>query len=130
MSEKALEKISYLLTCSYGEVGNFELARLSEVANLRMEMPDLFARLVDTSAFALLAAWLRTSNREDLKRRLLHSPDTALEQVMSQARKEIRNQAAVRKRSKTARCRLPGSPAASCRRKAQGRKRCLSQTLH
>ena len=53
----------------------------------------MFDRMVDDkAALAVLAAWLRTINREDLKRRLLQSPDTTLEQIMEQAKEKIRNQ--------------------------------------
>jgi hypothetical protein len=40
-------------------LANFELARLTEVANLRSEMLAMFDPIVDASAFAVLAAWLR-----------------------------------------------------------------------
>ena len=56
-------------------------------------MLAMFDRMVDDkAALAVLAAWLRTINREDLKRRLLQSPDTTLEQIMEQAKEKIRNQ--------------------------------------
>ena len=95
MSTKALEKkappLKFLLTCSDSEVGNFELVKLSEVANLRSEMLQLFDRLVDTSAQAVLAAWLRTIDRNELRRQLL-DPSTTLEVVMNEAKAQIRNQ--------------------------------------
>lgn len=80
MSTKALEKkappLKFLLTCSDSEVGNFELVKLGEVANLRREMLALFDRLVDTSARAVLAAWLRTIDRPQ-RGRCRASPVTA-----------------------------------------------------
>lgn len=60
---KAIEKkappLKYLLECSDGEGGRFELAKLAEVSNLRKEMLALFDKLVDMSAQAVLAAMLR-----------------------------------------------------------------------
>lgn len=84
--------IKYLLECSDNEIGNFELVKLSEVANLRREMLERFDRLVDVSAQAVLAAWLRTIDREDLKRQLLESSTVTLEKIMGDAREKIRNQ--------------------------------------
>ena len=90
--EKKAPPLKWLLTCSDSEVGNFELVKLGEVANLRSEMLTLFDRLVDTSAQAVLAAWLRTIDRNELRRQLLESPDTTIELVMSEAKAQIRNQ--------------------------------------
>jgi hypothetical protein len=90
--EKKAPPIAFLLECSDTELGNFELSRLSEVANWRDEMLAMFDRIVDTSALAVLAAWLRTIDRQELKRQLLQSPDAKLEEILARARGEIRNQ--------------------------------------
>ena len=92
MSEKALETISYLPTCSDSEVGNFELSWLAEVSNIRKEMLAMFDRMVDQSAFAVLAAWLRTIDRQELKRKLLQSPDAKIKEILEQTNQQIRNQ--------------------------------------
>jgi len=84
--------IAFLLECSDDLLGNLELARLSEVAALRKEMLALFDRIVDVSALAMFASWLRTLDRHELKRQLLQSPNTKIEEIMARAREEIRNQ--------------------------------------
>jgi hypothetical protein len=90
--EKKAPPIAFLLECSDTELGNFELARLSEVANLRREMLARFDRIVDESALAVLAAWLRTIDRQELKRQLLQSPNAKIEEILARSREEIRNQ--------------------------------------
>lgn len=92
MIEKKGPPLKFLLEASDNAVGNFELAKLSEVANLRREMLALFDRLVDVSAQAVLAAYLRTVDREDLKRQLLESSTVTLERIMGEAREQIRSQ--------------------------------------
>lgn len=84
--------LKFLLEASDSAVGNFELAKLGEVANLRREMLALFDRLVDVSAQAVLAAWLRTIDRNELRRQLLESPDTTIELIISEAKAQIRSQ--------------------------------------
>lgn len=91
-AEKKAPPIKWLLECSDNEVGNFELVKLSEVANMRREMLELFDKLVDMSAQAVLAAWLRTIDRNELRRQLLQSPNTTIERIMSDAKAEIRSQ--------------------------------------
>ncbi len=93
---KAIEKpappLAYLLACSDASLGNFTLARMSEVANLRADMLALFDRIVDVSAQTVLAAWLRTIDRQELKAQLLQAPDAKLEEIMARAKEEICNQ--------------------------------------
>jgi hypothetical protein len=89
-SEKKAPPIAFLLECSDGEVSNFELARLNDVANLRHQMLAMFDCIVDVSAFAVLAAWLRTIDRQELKQQLLRSP-ASLEEILARAKAEIRN---------------------------------------
>src|SRR6516162_1818048 len=90
--ERKAPPIAFLLECSDTELGNFELSRLSEVANWRDEMLAMFDRIVDTSALAVLAAWLRTIDRQELKRQLLQSPSAKIEEILARSREEIRNQ--------------------------------------
>jgi hypothetical protein len=90
--EKKAPPIAFLLECGDGEIGAFELARLSEVANLRADMLALFDRLCDTSALAVLAGWLRQIDRQELKRQLLESPNAKLEEILARAQEAVRNQ--------------------------------------
>jgi len=64
---KAIEKkappIGYLRECSDSEVGNYELARLAEVANLRDEMFAMFDRIVDVSSLCLPLGFDRLTGR-------------------------------------------------------------------
>ena len=92
MSNIEKPPIAFLLECSDDLLGNLELARLSEVAALRKEMLALFDRIVDVSALAVVAALLRTIDRHELKRQLLQSPDRKLEEILAQAKEEVRNQ--------------------------------------
>jgi len=90
--EKKAPPLAFLLECSDVEVSTFELARLAEVANLRADMLALFDRIVDQSALAVLAAWLRNVDRPELTRQLLQSPNAKLEEILAQAREAVRNQ--------------------------------------
>lgn len=91
MSKKAVP-FKFLLECSDGALGNFELVKLGEAANLRREMLALFDRLVDVSAQAVLAAWLRTLDRNELRQQLLESPNTTFEAIIAEAKAQIRSQ--------------------------------------
>lgn len=84
--------LKYLLECSDGGVGAFELAKLSEVANLCSQILELFDRLVDTSSLAVLAAMLRRIDRQEIVRRLLESPDKTFDVIMAEAKAQIRSQ--------------------------------------
>lgn len=84
--------LNFLLGCSQDAPGQFELARLAEVAKLRTELHATLDRMIDQAAQAALAGWFRTVSREDLKRRVLQSPDAAIEEILAQAKEEIRNQ--------------------------------------
>src|SRR5215472_3545999 len=84
--------IAYLLECSDSELGNFELARLADVANLRKELHAALDRVIDAQSLALLAARLRTIDRQELKRELLKSPDARIKEILAGAKEEIRNQ--------------------------------------
>ena len=68
--EKKAPPIAFLLECGDGEIGAFELARLSEVANLRADRLALFDRLCDTS----------------------ESPNAKLEEILARAQEAVRNQ--------------------------------------
>jgi hypothetical protein len=59
--------LNFLLGCSQGELENFQLARLAEVADLRKELHTILDRLIDQMAAAALSQWFRESDRNALK---------------------------------------------------------------
>jgi len=59
--------LNFLLGCAQGELGNFELARLDEVAHLRSELHTILDRLIDQMAQAALASWFKAQDRQTLK---------------------------------------------------------------
>lgn len=107
-----------LLESSGGALGQFELAKLAEVADLRAEIFDAspsrmldlimeqireeilkmraemvrkFDRMVDVAALALLARWLRTIDRQELVRQLLESSTVTIDGILADAKEQIRN---------------------------------------
>jgi hypothetical protein len=78
--------LNFLLGCSAGALGEFELARLNEVANLRSEMLAILDRMIDQAMRAALAAWFRNTDVNVLKAALENPED-----VMEWARSRIRN---------------------------------------
>ena len=56
--------LNFLLGCSENSLGNFELARLAEVADLRSELHALLDRLLDQMSQAAITAWFRQSDRK------------------------------------------------------------------
>ena len=59
--------INFLLGCSDSGLGNYELARLADVADLRAQMHILLDQTIDHQALAWLAAWFRSTDRAALK---------------------------------------------------------------
>src|SRR5215467_9937907 len=59
--------LNFWLGCSQGSLEEFELARLSEVADLRKEMQAIIDRMIDAMSQAALASWFRSQDRESLK---------------------------------------------------------------
>jgi hypothetical protein len=59
--------LNFLLGCSQAALGNFELARLAEVANLRSELHAILDRVIDQMSQAALVSWFKTQNRQTLK---------------------------------------------------------------
>lgn len=55
--------LNFLLGCNDGELGNYELARLADVADLRKRMQVLLDQIVDQMGLAWLAAWFRNMDR-------------------------------------------------------------------
>jgi hypothetical protein len=59
--------INFLLGCSNLDLANYEMARLSEIANLRKQMHALLDQTIDHMGLAWLAAWFRDMDRNALK---------------------------------------------------------------
>ncbi len=78
--------LNFLLGCSERSLGNFELARLAEVADLRGELHRVLDRLIDQMSQAALAAWFRKTDRETLKH-VLENPDD----IIALAKEQIRD---------------------------------------
>lgn len=78
--------LNFLLGCSDADLGNLELARLAEVANLRTELHATLDKLIDQMAQAALMAWFRITDRDALKRALENPED-----VIAWAKERIRD---------------------------------------
>jgi hypothetical protein len=59
--------LNFLLGCSQAALGNFELARLAEVANLRSELHAILDRVIDQMSQAALVSWFKVQDRQSLK---------------------------------------------------------------
>ena len=59
--------LNFLLGCSQDALGNFELARLADVANLRAELHAILDRVIDAMSQAALASWFKNQDRNSLK---------------------------------------------------------------
>lgn len=70
--------LNFLLGCSEKALGEFELARLNEVANLRNEMQAVLDRILDQMSQAALAGWFRQIDVNALKA-ALENPEDAME---------------------------------------------------
>lgn len=87
-------KLNFLLGASDNDLSSFELARLSEVANLRSDLHAILDKLIDEMAQAAVAGWFRQTNRETLKRAIeavADDPEKRLEEVTAWAKERIRN---------------------------------------
>jgi len=67
LAKQSAMPINFLLGCSQDALGQFELARLAEVADLRKEVIEILDRMVDAMSQAALAAWFRAQDRQSLK---------------------------------------------------------------
>lgn len=76
--EKRTVPLNFLLQCSQDDLGNIELARLAEVADLRAQLLVIVDRMVDNLSQAALARWFKDNDRESLKR-ALETEESALE---------------------------------------------------
>jgi hypothetical protein len=59
--------LNFLLGCTENALANFELARLTEVADLRKELHLILDRLLDQMSQAAIAGWFRQSDRNAIK---------------------------------------------------------------
>jgi hypothetical protein len=67
--------INFLLGCSDLDLGNYELARLAEVADLRAQMQVILDQMVDHQGLAWLAAWFRSMDRNALRHAIENEED-------------------------------------------------------
>ena len=65
----------FLLTCSDTLLDNFELAKLSQVANLRSELHRVLDDLIDANNQASLARLFKAQGRKRIRRLLEEHPD-------------------------------------------------------
>jgi hypothetical protein len=82
--------LNFLLQCSDGDLANFQLARLSSVANLRSQLHEILDKIVDEMGQSALAGWFRTQDRETLKN-AIESPEEAIARITAQAHSQIRD---------------------------------------
>jgi hypothetical protein len=59
--------LNFLLGCGQKDLEDFELSRLSEVANLRQELHEILDRVIDAMSQAALAAWFKAQDRQTLQ---------------------------------------------------------------
>src|SRR5262245_3924902 len=59
--------INFLLGCSESSLGNYELAQLGRVADLRTQLHVVLDQIIDQTGMAWLAAWFRTMDRNALR---------------------------------------------------------------
>lgn len=91
MSRALAVQLNFLLGCSDNDLASFELARLSEVANLRADLHAILDKLIDVTSQAALAAWFRQTDRETLKKAIQSSPEERTAEILARAKKQIRD---------------------------------------
>lgn len=67
--------LNFLLGCGQKDLEDFELGRLSEVANLRKELHEILDRVIDAMSQAALAAWFKSQDRQTLQHAIEHEED-------------------------------------------------------
>lgn len=67
LTKKSSLPINFLLGCSEMSLDNYELARLSDVADDRKRLLAVLDQMVEHMALAWLAAWFRTMDRNALR---------------------------------------------------------------
>src|SRR5712664_3029427 len=93
MSRKKVESLdvpavplNFLLTCSEGHLGDYELKVLGDAANARQELLEVLDRLVEHNAQAAVVRWFRSQDREEIKRAVDNPVD-----VVALAQQRIRD---------------------------------------
>ena len=59
--------INFLLGCTDIDLDNYELARLTDVANDRKQLHAVIDHMIESNALAWLAAWFRSMDRNALR---------------------------------------------------------------
>ncbi len=77
--------LNFLLTCSDRMLGDYELKKLSDVANARDEMIEVLERFGERLAEAGIVRWFRNQDREQLKH-AIENPDDVLAIAQEQIR--------------------------------------------
>jgi hypothetical protein len=84
-------RLNFLLGASDTDLSSFELARLSEVANLRKDLHAILDKLIDEMSMAAVAGWFRKTTREKLKRAIETSPEERTAEIEAWAKARIRD---------------------------------------
>jgi hypothetical protein len=71
-------RINFLLGCSNGELGSYELARLAMLADLRSEVQEKIDKLIEITSQLSVIRWFRNTDRDALKRSL-ENEESAIE---------------------------------------------------
>jgi len=72
---KEIGDLSFLLGCSQASLGNYELAKLSSVQNLRRNLYEILDQVISEMTQAALAAWFRDTDRQSLIHALENEED-------------------------------------------------------
>jgi len=62
--------LNFLLGCSDGELGSFQLSRLANVANLRKDLHQILDEILEQQLQAALAVWFKQQDRATLRQTL------------------------------------------------------------
>src|SRR5260370_13903011 len=86
-------RLNFLLGASDNDLSSFELARLSEVANLRTDLHLILDKLIDEMAQAAVAGWFKQTDRETLKGALetIENPEKHADEIVAWAKARIRD---------------------------------------
>ena len=82
--------VNFLLGCSDADLGEYLLARLSSVANLRGQLLEILDKMVEETSASALAEWFRTQDRIALKD-AIENPAEMIERIVAQAKEGIRD---------------------------------------
>jgi hypothetical protein len=85
-------RLNFLLGASDHDLSTFELARLSEVANLRSDLHAILDKLIDEMSQAALVGWFRQTDRHKLKLAIEASPEENTAEILAWAKERAKNQ--------------------------------------